>query len=113
MWIRMAMLNFQKTNKFLKHSINEQRTEENIREPENESVSNNQTESSKNVTNQERDGATTEEVVKLQGNQKQITDNVIATIDNITLLMPNSVAKSNFSNSFAVVISSVVAPSLS
>ena len=50
----MAMLNFQKTNKLLKHSINEQRTEENTREFKNESVSNNQTESSKNVTNKKR-----------------------------------------------------------
>ena len=43
----------------------EQRTEENIRESENESVSNNQTESSKNVANQERDGATTEEITQV------------------------------------------------
>lgn len=40
----------------------EQRTEENIREPKNESISNNQTESSENVANQERDGATAEEI---------------------------------------------------
>ena len=52
----MAMLNFQKTNKLLKHSINEQRTEENTNQSENESVSNNQTESSKNVANQEGNG---------------------------------------------------------
>ena len=52
----MAMLNFQKTNKFLKHSINEQRTEENTREPENESIPNNQTKSSKNVTNKKGNG---------------------------------------------------------
>ncbi len=52
----MAMLNFQKTNKFLKHSINEQRTEENIRESENESAPNRQSESSKNVTNKKGNG---------------------------------------------------------
>ena len=52
----MAMLNFQKTNKFLKHSINEQRTEENTNQSENESVSNNQTESSKNVANKKGNG---------------------------------------------------------
>ena len=52
----MAMLNFQKTNKFLKHSINEQRTEENIRESENESAPNKQTESGKNVTNKKGNG---------------------------------------------------------
>ena len=52
----MAMLNFQKTNKFLKHSINEQRTEENIRESENESAPNRQSESIKNVTNKKGNG---------------------------------------------------------
>ena len=40
----------------------EQRTEEDTNQSQNESVSNNQTESSKNVANQERDGATTEEI---------------------------------------------------
>ena len=52
----MAMLNFQKTNKFLKHSINEQRTEENTREFKNESIPNRQSESSKNVTNKKGNG---------------------------------------------------------
>ena len=52
----MAMLNFQKTNKFLKHSINEQRTEKNTREPENESISNRQPEGSKNVANKKGNG---------------------------------------------------------
>ena len=47
----MAMLNFQKTNKFLKHSINEQRTEEDINQSQNESIPYDQTECSKNVTN--------------------------------------------------------------
>ena len=40
----------------------EQRTEENINQSQNESVPNRQSESSENVANQERDGATTEEV---------------------------------------------------
>ncbi len=52
----MAMLNFQKTNKFLKHSINEQRTEENTNQSQNESVPNRQSESSKNVTNKKGNG---------------------------------------------------------
>lgn len=53
----MAMLNFQKTNKFLKHSINEQRTEEDINQSQNESIPYDQTESCENVANQERNGA--------------------------------------------------------
>ena len=53
----MAMLNFQKTNKFLKHSINEQRTEEDTNQTQNESVPNRQSESCENVANQERNGA--------------------------------------------------------
>lgn len=40
----------------------EQRTEENTNQSQNESIPNDQTESSKNVANQERDGATTEEI---------------------------------------------------
>ena len=38
----MAMLNFQKTNKLLKHSINKQRTEEDTKQSQNESVHNRQ-----------------------------------------------------------------------
>lgn len=46
----------------------EQRTEENTNQSQNESVPNRQSESSENVANQERDGATTEEIGKpLQG----------------------------------------------
>ena len=52
----MAMLNFQKTNKFLKHSINEQRTEENTREFKNESIPYDQTESGENATNKKGNG---------------------------------------------------------
>ena len=53
----MAMLNFQKTNKFLKHYINEQRTEEDINQSQNESIPYDQIVSCENVANQERNGA--------------------------------------------------------
>jgi hypothetical protein len=52
----MAMLNFQKTNKLLKHSINEQRTEEDINQSQNESIPYDQTESGENATNKKGNG---------------------------------------------------------